>query len=91
MVQWKEQTTPACPRCGADENAHHVWLCPEPAVFIVCALLMSSFSVWLESVHTATEITYWITQCLTEWQSLLPLSLVITDLPGLLQAIAAQD
>jgi hypothetical protein len=26
MVQWKEQPTAACPRCGNDENARHVWL-----------------------------------------------------------------
>jgi hypothetical protein len=93
LQRWYQDgaATPACPRCGADENAQYMWLCPDPAVFFVWALLMSSFSWWLESVHTATDITYWIIQCLTEWRSLLPLSLVITDLPGLSQAIAAQD
>jgi hypothetical protein len=44
MVQWKEQLTPACPRCGDSEHVRHVWLCQDPAVFCLWALLMSSFS-----------------------------------------------
>jgi hypothetical protein len=91
MVKWKEQLTPACPRCGIAENARHVWLCQDPAVFFVWALLMSALSDWMESVNTATEITFWIIRRLTEWRSAKPLSQVHTDLPGLFQAIVAQD
>jgi hypothetical protein len=91
MVKWKEQPTSDCPRCGFVENARHVWLCQEPAVFFVWALLMSSFSLWMESVHTANDIAYWIIQRLTEWRSPLPFSPIHTDLPGLSQAIEAQD
>jgi hypothetical protein len=47
-------TNAGLPHCGQIENARHVWLCPEPAVFFVWALLMSSFSDWLTSLHTAT-------------------------------------
>jgi hypothetical protein len=51
-----------------------------------------SSSAWLESVNTANNITYWIIQCLMEWRSNEPSSLVHTDMPGLLLAIlAAQD
>lgn len=61
-----------------------MWLCQEPVVlFFVWAHLMSSLSSWLELVHTATDIT--------EWHSLNPLSPAHTYLPGLLQAIEAQD
>jgi hypothetical protein len=91
MVKWKEQPTATCPRCGEDENARHVWLCQEPAVFFVWPLLMYSLSVYLELVHTATEIIFWTTQRLTEWRSQEPLSSIRTDLPGLRQAIEAQD
>jgi hypothetical protein len=91
MVKWKEQPTADCPRCGQSENARHVWLCPDPDVYFVWALLMSSSIDWLTSIHTATEITYWIIQRLTEWRSQDPFSIANTELPGLLQAIDAQD
>ena len=65
LVRWKEQPTLDCPRCGEQENARHVWTCQEPAVFFVWALLMFAFSKWLESVHTAKGVTYWIIQRLT--------------------------
>jgi hypothetical protein len=90
-VKWQEQPTADCPCCGQSENARHVWLCPDPAVYFVWALIMSSFSNWLTSIHTATEITYWIIQSLTEWRSQDPFSIADTELPGLLQAIDAQD
>jgi hypothetical protein len=54
MVKWKEQPMPDCPRFGQIENTQRVWLRPEPAVYFVWALLMSSFSDWLTSLHTAT-------------------------------------
>jgi hypothetical protein len=91
LVKWKEQPTSDCPRCGEHENARHVWTCQEPAVYFVWALLMSAFSKWLESVHTAKDVTYWIIQRLTEWRSSEPFSRAQSDMPGLLAAIAAQD
>jgi hypothetical protein len=90
MVYWKQQPTPECPRCGEPEKSRHVWLCQEPAVYFVWALLMYSFRDWLESVHTANNISFWIIKRLTEWCSNEPFSLVYTDTPGLLLAIAAQ-
>jgi hypothetical protein len=63
MVEWREeQPTPGCPWCGLTENVKHAWLCQKPAVFFVRALLKSSLRSWLESVHTANEITFWIIQ-----------------------------
>jgi hypothetical protein len=91
MVKWKEQLSPACPRCSLEENARHVWLCQDPAVFFVWALLISALSDWMVSVNTATEIYFWIIRRLTEWRSSEPLSQVHTNLPGLFQAIAVQD
>ena len=91
LVKWKEQPTSDCPRCGEHENARHVWTCQEPAVYFVWALLMTAFSKWLESVHTAKEVTFWIIQRLTEWRSSAPFSRPHSDMPGLLLAIAAQD
>jgi hypothetical protein len=44
MLKWGEQPRSDYPRCGLPENARHVWLCQEPAVYFVWALLMSSFS-----------------------------------------------
>jgi hypothetical protein len=92
MVKWKEQLTPACTACcGLAENARHVWLCQDPVVFFVWALLMSALSDWMVSVNTATEMTFWIILHITEWRSSEPLSQVHTGLPGLFQAMAAQD
>jgi hypothetical protein len=77
--------------CGMPPNAHHVWLCCESAVFFIWALTMSSFSTWLEAVHsTATDIIYWIIQCLTKWRSSEPFSPANTDLPDLLHTIEVQ-
>jgi hypothetical protein len=91
MGKWKEQLTPDCPRCRQIENARHVWLCPEIAVYFVWTLLISSFSDWLASIHPATQVTYWNIQRLTKWRSQAPFSTASTDLPGLLQVIEAQD
>ena len=53
---------------------------------------MSAFSKWLEeSVHTANNVTYWIIRHLTKWRSSEPFSDAQSDMPGLLQAIVAQD
>jgi hypothetical protein len=52
---------------------------------------VSAFSKWRELVHTAKEVTFWIIQRLTEWRSSEPFSRPRSDMPGLLQAIAAQD
>jgi hypothetical protein len=52
---------------------------------------MSAFSKWLQSVHTANDVIYWIIQRLTEWRSAEPFSRAQSDMPGLLQAINAQD
>jgi hypothetical protein len=91
LVHWKEQPTPDCPRCSLPETSRHVWQCQEPAVFFVWALLMSSFSKWMQKVHTANDIVYWIIQRLTEWRTSEPFSPAQSDMPGLLQAISAQD
>jgi hypothetical protein len=91
MLKWGEQPTSACPRCGLPENARHVWLCQEPAVFFVWYLLMSSFRSWLESIHTANDVNFWIIRRLTERHSSEPFSVIRTDMPGLLQSIEAQD
>jgi hypothetical protein len=90
LVQWREQPTPACPRCGLIEDARHVWLCQEPAVYFVWALLVSSLSDWMVSVNTANYVVFWIIRRLTEWRSAEPHSPIHTDLPGLQQAIEAQ-
>lgn len=90
MVQLKEQPTPADYQ---EIPGIYVWLCQGRAIFFVCwPLLMSSLSNWRVSMHTATDIMYWIFQRLTEWPSSEPLSTTNSDLPGLLQAIlATQD
>jgi hypothetical protein len=80
-----------CPRCGEHENARHVWLCQDPAVYFVWYLLIASFSVYLKSLHTEKYNIYWIIHRLTEWRCSEPLSTAHTDTPGLLQAIYAQD
>ena len=59
--------------------------------FVWELLIMSAFSKWLGSVHTAKDVTYWIIQRLTEWQSSKPFSDAHSDMPGLLQAIDTQQ
>ena len=54
-------------------------------------MLMSAFSKWLESVHTANDVIHWIIQRLTEWRSSELFSRAQSDMRGLLQAINAQD
>jgi hypothetical protein len=81
LVQWREQqASPACPRCDLTEDTRHVWLCREPAVFFIWALLKSFFSNWLVLVHTDTAIIYWIIRHLTKWRSSDPFSPIYTDL-----------
>jgi hypothetical protein len=91
LVQWREQPTPACPRCGLIEDARHIWQCQEPAVYFVWALLVSALSDWMISVNTANDVAFWIIRRLTEWRSAEPRSPIHMDLPGLQQAIEAQD
>jgi hypothetical protein len=43
------------------------------------------------SVNTANDVAFWIIRRLTEWRSAEPRSPIHTDLPGLQQAIEAQD
>jgi hypothetical protein len=74
----------------AAEN-RKTWLCQEPDVYFVWALLMYSLRDWLESVHTANNISFWIIKRLTEWFSNEPFLLAYTDMPGLLLVILAQD
>jgi hypothetical protein len=52
---------------------------------------MSSLSNWMQKVHTAKDIVFWIIQRLTEWRTSEPFSTAQSDMPGLLQTIAAQD
>jgi hypothetical protein len=53
---------------------------------------VSSLSNWMQKVHTAKDIACWIIQRLTEWRTSEPFSPAQqSDMPGLLQAISAQD
>ena len=52
---------------------------------------MSSLSKWPEKINASKDITCWIIQRLTEWRSSEPSSTAQSDMPGLLQATAAQD
>jgi hypothetical protein len=51
------------------------------------SLCIPSVRIW----NRSTEIIFWIIRRLTEWRSQESLSLIRTDLPGLRQAIEAQD
>jgi hypothetical protein len=49
------------------------------------------FSVWLETVHTATDIAYWIIPAPTECRKFVTLSCYYRPIRFGAQAIAAQD
>jgi hypothetical protein len=61
------------------------------ASHLLCMGSSHVLRAWLEKMNTATYGIVWIIQRLTEWRSSKPFSPIHTDLPGLQEAIEAQD
>jgi hypothetical protein len=56
LVQWKEKTEPACPRCGEYENATHVWHCTTPDTQSIWQTQLDIIHKWMQSQDTDPDI-----------------------------------
>jgi hypothetical protein len=89
---WKEWDNSDCPRCGAFEDARHVWRCPAPSVTPVWDQTLGRLRRWMESVETQPGICDAICSYLSAWRTdaQVPSSQQFTYL-GLPAAIDAQS
>jgi hypothetical protein len=69
MKIWGERDTDACPRCGAPENAAHVWTCPHPQATDVWNDSMKKLEDWMIEVGTLPDIRDSILYHLKRWRS----------------------
>jgi hypothetical protein len=89
---WQEWDTSDCPRCGAHEDAQHVWRCPAPSVTTVWEQSLGRLRRWMESVETQPGVCEAICSYLSAWRTgiILPDSQQFSYL-GLPTAIDAQS
>jgi hypothetical protein len=57
LVRWKEKESSDCPRCGAYEDAQHVWLCCHVDVRNLWKTELDKLLAWLVKLDTDPEIT----------------------------------
>jgi hypothetical protein len=56
MRLWGERDTDSCPRCGAPENASHVWICPQEQATEVWDLSLHKLKEWMVEVGTLPDM-----------------------------------
>ncbi len=69
MKIWKERDSDACPRCGAFEDAPHVWTCSGEGADEVWAKSIHDLEEWMTSVGTDLDILNAIVMHLTRWKT----------------------
>jgi hypothetical protein len=69
MHRMKQWSTPACPRCGQDEDAEHVWLCQQTEVQQMWEVAMEEVASWLRIQGTQPEISTAIINGLNAWRN----------------------
>jgi hypothetical protein len=92
MKLWQEWDTSDCPRCGAFEDAQHVWQCLAPSVTPVWERSLARLKAWMTSSGTMPGMRDAICFYLHSWrlgQDLLPVQ-TFSPLFGLRDAIDAQ-
>jgi hypothetical protein len=91
MKLWQEWDTPDCPRCGAFEDARHVWQCPASSVTPVWERSLARLKAWMTSSGTMPGMRDAICSYLQLWrlgQDLPPVQ-TFSPLFGLREAIEA--
>ncbi len=93
MQLWKEWDNPDCPRCGATEDARHVWTCPAPSVIPVWDRSITRLKAWMTSQGTMPGARDAICSYLQAWRSgnSLPPVHDFSPIFGLRAAIEAQS
>jgi hypothetical protein len=69
MKLWGERDTDACPRCGAPEDASHVWTCPQEQANDVWNLSLRKLNDLMIEVGTSPELHESIVYNLDTWRS----------------------
>jgi len=67
MLKWKKQENDACPRCGEQEDARHVWTCQSPEACLLRSQDLFKLRKWLKEQDTAPEISRVLMTRLTSW------------------------
>jgi len=58
LQQWKETDTPNCPRCGAFEDADHVWKCQAPSARAAWHRHLELLNRWMSSgIESGVNLT----------------------------------
>jgi hypothetical protein len=68
MVRWNEWPDPHRPRCGANEDATHVWLCQGNDSNALWVTALQSLQEWMVSVQTDPGISKAIITGLNNWR-----------------------
>ena len=66
-VQWKMETSAACPRCGADEDCTHVWECHSPDARWLRMQRLFELESWLDKQQTHPELLKELMNGLRAW------------------------
>ena len=70
MVQRKQRINSSCPRCiHPEENTTHVLLCQGEGIIEHRQSALEEIHIWMKSVHTQSDIAYFIYKGLQAWLS----------------------
>ena len=68
MVQRKQRIDPKCPRCiFPEEDPRHVLTCQDAGVCELGENALLELRMWMKSVHTQSDIEYFIFHGLSSW------------------------
>jgi len=68
MKRWKQRQDDACPRCGAMEDAAHVWTCHGSGADDLWEKSVEDLNRWLTVVQTDPDIQHCIVSYLRSWK-----------------------
>jgi hypothetical protein len=69
MVQWRQREKPSCPRCGAFEDAPHVWKCHGENADIIWQASKDSLESWLDKKGTDPDLSSFLLSLLDTWRN----------------------
>jgi hypothetical protein len=73
MARWRQRESPACPRCGAFEDATHVWKCHGLDTDQVWENSLDRLQDWMESQDTDPDLVTLLIDMLCSWRDETPL------------------
>ena len=90
LVQWNQQDSPTCPRCGHTEDAKHVWSCNHPSAVVQWESSLTHLQHRLDALQTGPDLQTAIVTALRQWKRGSPFVLQ-TDWPFLQRAFDDQS